>query len=766
MPAVKIARFGGIIPRLSSKLLPDSAAQIANNCRIKSGRLEPILQPAIDPRIGGQVTAACKTIQLWRHGAGIENEQWLSWNDHVSVAQSPIADDDKFRQWIAGKTGVSSGGVNNVPTVIGWSGMPAAQVTRAAKKTAMGILVPAATWKFNPMGAGNITISYVFHGTLVLTNAFGRSISYDFNSGAQAGTVTSATRLADGGLLLVLTVPDYTASYSQYQCYRSSALYSYQDYTITVTGNTIAGNVTTIAGQRANVTVSGAVIGQVAVVSAVEANGPNPVTLTIAGHDAGSAFPDQAYNTYSIKFTGGPSQFKCQECYSDIGNGQWGYSPGAGVYTNYIQTWVDDWGQESPPSVNSGELLVLPGQNVTLAAVASGGQMAGASSRRIYRVVTGTEGQDWQFVAEVTGAALWTAFNDTVKDEDCGEVMPTIENPPDDLDGLVALPGGFLAGFRGREVCFSEPWLPYSWPTAYRLTVDADIVGLACSGNDVYVLTKAFPYVITGSYPDVMAMTKLAFPQPCLSRTSIVASMGWVFYASPDGICGIQPGSGAKVMTEDFYTRVEWQRLNPPAMMIASHDSALHIFSLNAEGNTFSVIIDFPDGEKAITTTDEYALAAYSDVETDTLFYVRGDFPLTYGDAQGSPEDFYVYAWQGGGDSKIMTWRSKRFQDKRPVQFSCVKVTSDAYPATVALVDADGNLVNPVPPQPQQLIVNVYAGEAPASSFTPAAASMPILSQKAYRLPRWRQERVFEVEIVHQSPVDDLVVATNMEECR
>lgn len=104
MSSIKLAKFGGLIPRLSVKLLPSNAAQKAHNCRLKSGRLEPLLQPAEDTRTGSTVSSSCKTIYLWRHGETISDEQWLSWNDYVSVVPSPIADDDKYRIWIAGKT--------------------------------------------------------------------------------------------------------------------------------------------------------------------------------------------------------------------------------------------------------------------------------------------------------------------------------------------------------------------------------------------------------------------------------------------------------------------------------------------------------------------------------------------------------------------------------------------------------------------------------------------------------------------------------------
>lgn len=47
MGAIRITAFGGIIPRTSERLIPDNAAQIATNCRLSSGELEPFNAPAL-----------------------------------------------------------------------------------------------------------------------------------------------------------------------------------------------------------------------------------------------------------------------------------------------------------------------------------------------------------------------------------------------------------------------------------------------------------------------------------------------------------------------------------------------------------------------------------------------------------------------------------------------------------------------------------------------------------------------------------------------
>lgn len=732
---LKLTTFGGIAPRVAPKNLADTAAQTAHNCRLKSSRLEPLLQPAVDSQTGATgLTDAVRSMHLWRRNSSAE---WLTWNGNVAVAPSTINDDDKDRIWIAGATGVSSGAVNNVPAVIGWSG--GAKVTRAMKKTELSAPSAAVAWKFNPLTAGAITVSCVVSGNITLRSSFGQRTNTEFTSEPLDCSITSATRGEDGALSLQFSVPAYSYVLSKYiSVSYLESFYALATYTITIGASsatvTVDNRNPPVYGQRVKVVVGGTEIGEIEINNLQQST---PPSLVVQGHDADAGMPDQAYNIFTVSGPGTSMTIKCLECYSDVGNGMWGFSPGAGYYTRYIHTWVDDWGQESPPSEPSPEYFIMPGQNVTVAALTPA--PATAEHRRIYRVVTGTETEAWRFVLEQDVAAgAWAAILDDVKDEDAGEEMVDMENPPDDLDGLVSLPGGFLAGFRGKEICFTDPWLPYSWPSGYRLTVDSDVVGLAVSGNDLYVLTEAFPYVVTGSHPDVMAMTKMPFPQPCMSRRSIVSSMGWVFYVSPDGLCGIQPGSGAKVMTDAYYSRREWQLLNPASSLMASHDTALHYFSSDSVGADVSLLIDFPDGKAAITTNDEHALAIFSDVETDKLYYLKDSDAI-----RGNGSAASIYEWQGGTTYKTFVWRSKRFQDNVPVSPSAVRVTSDGYPMTFRFCTA----------------------EAPGS-FATVDVSMSLASQTARRMPKVRPERVFEIEVEHNQPIDDITVAGSMEECR
>ena len=60
MASVKLLKFLGEAPRITTELLPDGAAQIAYNTKLYSGDLIPYRKPVFDRNIGR--TGTVKTI--------------------------------------------------------------------------------------------------------------------------------------------------------------------------------------------------------------------------------------------------------------------------------------------------------------------------------------------------------------------------------------------------------------------------------------------------------------------------------------------------------------------------------------------------------------------------------------------------------------------------------------------------------------------------------------------------------------------------------
>lgn len=297
-------------------------------------------------------------------------------------------------------------------------------------------------------------------------------------------------------------------------------------------------------------------------------------------------------------------------------------------YTVFFQTWVDAYGYESGVSDPSEEVEYNDGNEITVAAINA---PAGAVIRRIYKVVTGSASETVQFVTEqaVTGSGFLDKTV-AIKDEDAGEVMPSMVSPPSDLSWMTYVPGNFYAGFsaaRLRTVMFSDVNKPTSWPDAYMYDIRDNIVGLAVAGNTVYALTDGYPWALSGSAPESMTPTVLSSPQACVSARSICIMDGAVFYASQDGICMLSASSDypvlVPVITEKYFSKREWDSLNPSSCIMDTYDGALHAWFTLDNGLRQGYVIDLGEGISAITTHDEQAKAVLYDAKTDCLYYVR-----------------------------------------------------------------------------------------------------------------------------------------------
>lgn len=300
------------------------------------------------------------------------------------------------------------------------------------------------------------------------------------------------------------------------------------------------------------------------------------------------------------------------------------------LYTYFFQTWVDGFGYMSGPSEPSAEVEYIDGQTLSIDGVSA---PEGAVSRRIWKVVTGTETQSVQYVCEQSlpaNTSYFPAFEFAVADADAGEIMPEFESPPADLAWMTFVPGNFYVGFAAsspKTVMFTEQGYPTTWPLDYRYDVRDEIVGVAVCGNTVVALTKGAPWTLTGTAPGSMTVTVMQSEQACVSSRSICVMDGAAFYASADGICMVAPSGSypslVQNVTDKLFGKREWAALNPSTCVMQPYDGALHAWFTLADGSNVGYIFKLSDGAAAVTTHDEAAKAAYYDPETDGLYYVR-----------------------------------------------------------------------------------------------------------------------------------------------
>jgi hypothetical protein len=398
--------------------------------------------------------------------------------------------------------------------------------------------------------------------------------------------------------------------------------------------------------------------------------------------------PIYATGEYPIYYTGDGTPKKTNAALAETGSGPFpGDSLAMGVPTPtvaptvtpsggsgtaesrvYLYTFISMFGaieEESAPSPASSVISVLPGGTVAISGLPSTAPTGdyNITKMRIYRAVTGTTSVVYLKVADVNIGT--TTYSDTKTATQLGGSLTSsnYSPPPSDLSGLVAMANGILAGFRGNEVYFSEPFIPHAWPIEYSLTVEYPIIAIAAFGESLVVATQGNPFVISGSTPQSMSQAKIPLFEPCVSKRSIVSDDTGVMYASPNGIVKIAQGF-AGVSTASLFTRDEWQIYKPSSMLGAILDGAYHLFYEDLDNDLRgSVLLDRGEQASALTTTTQHTNAVYVDPVTADLYLV---------------EESQVKSWEGDLYNFIpYEWKSKVFHLARPVNFAVAQVEAD-----------------------------------------------------------------------------------------
>lgn len=332
------------------------------------------------------------------------------------------------------------------------------------------------------------------------------------------------------------------------------------------------------------------------------------------------------------------------------------------VYTYTLVNKESGFEFESAPCTTASQSLdVLPSQKVTVTNFAPVPAGYIVTHRRLYRATAGT----FLFVAEI--GATDTSYVDAVSAESLGEELATLTwtEPPAELRGLINLPGGVMAGFKGRDVYFCDPYHPHAWPIQYMQSLDYPVVGLGRMDTTLAVLTTGVPYFIQGSYPGSMTVVKADVEQACASKRSIVSSNNSVIYASPDGLIMLS-SSGSKIITDQYFTRAQWQAYFKPESIHAYQQDLKYIAFYDNGTTQGSFVYDMVSG--ALITTSLYATAGYNDLQIDKLFVASAD---------GTVKPWYA------GSALAYTWRSKKFTFPKPLSMACAQLDAEAYPMTV-----------------------------------------------------------------------------------
>lgn len=333
----------------------------------------------------------------------------------------------------------------------------------------------------------------------------------------------------------------------------------------------------------------------------------------------------------------------------------------------YVATLVSQYGEESAPStpytVTGNDDGTWTISNIN-SLIAPNAKYTTLQYLRVYRTVTTTQGVAFYQVAQFALNNLpATPYTDGMASDVAVNQyqLPSLSwnTPPDYLYGLLASPTGFLAGFVGRTVYFSEPYYPHAWPDAYQLAVEDDIVGLGIYGATIVVLTKGRPYVIVGTQPGAMALQKIDVSLPCLSKRGIVSMGNQVLFPTYDGLMSISD-QGPALITAPLLTKDQWSAYSPSTLVATEFEGRYYGFYDNAHGFVF-------DPSDPARSWMPLQLANVTQVRTS---YVTGRLQLLIGSN--------IEQWDSDAANPLTYyWKSGDYMTNAPINMGALQARVD-----------------------------------------------------------------------------------------
>jgi hypothetical protein len=474
----------------------------------------------------------------------------------------------------------------------------------------------------------------------------------------------------------------------------------------------------------------------------------------------------------------------------------------------YVYTYVTSLGEESAPNAVSNSVDWKPGNNVTLSGFLLAPTGRGVTTQRIYRSQTGSVGTGFYLIAERPQSVA--NYVDTIAVDALQEPLPSgsYNTPPDDLEGLIALPNGMMAAFGGAEppggpkkkLYFSEPYKPHAWPEKYILTVDSGIVGLGAMGVSVVVATKAQPYMCAGTLPEAMILQKIEQNLPCINPRSIVDLGYAVAYASNEGLVVTRANGEMGLVTGNLFDREDWNKLSPATMISAQLDGRYVAFydQLLEDGTRQkgALFIDVSGNPSFLFRSDTYAQAARYGIPDSGLYYMPpGVAEVRQLDAPAAIK-------------KTLYWRSKEFLLPYPENYGAIMIDlvpdatktdaaadaalvaqitaanqalitagsiggdidggAPAVPPTVpntppaAPIDSfciNGDMLTPLPhPTATTLTVGIYADDVRVASVGEG--------NRALRLPGGFKARKWEIDVYTNARIERIIIAKTMDDMK
>jgi len=761
MTAMKLDKFGGMLPSWDSRLLPDGQADYSLNCYLFSGTLIGWRQPKKLRSLNNpEAKYVYRIPDMHSNDTSITatDSHWMEFIDpDTTVMRTPVVNDFYQRYYFSSPS------------------------RPPEYNTYQRIMDGAHPWLLGVPGSGCSPGVIVDGGGSAIQDGF---VTVETGSGAanyQPGNSLFLVPITPDGALLVAAV-NFMPTTTDPDVIYHAVLYNDlngKPFQLLGVGNEVQG---VTAGTAAASTFTNSV--------GVQADTTYWIGIF---HDAvlyvAVANARNLGESYVSTYSNGPPK----DIPGSVAGPSWQVWTdmiGASVFAAraYIYTWVTEYGEEGPPSEasvvngwsnavwtislytpmieNMGADYVDPDDGLTKPAVRN------IKTTRIYRSVSDQYGRGTFFlVAEIP--VTQETYVDIIED-DVVTLNIQLQSlywyaPPEDLKGIFPVPNGMAVGFKANEIWFAESYRPHAWPPNYVLTTEFPIVGLGVCGQSIVVCTQGSPYLVTGINPASMALTKINLPEPCLHRSSIVSTDTTILYASVNGLIQISQSGMGQNVTEGWISRERWQELVPQKSIRA----VKHATSYFAFGS-----VDVYDTSVAKTG---FTVELSNQEQTSfTIWPQPGGHRLGFSQLS-SPNGFDIDnvlldAWTGVGmliqdqsvyyydftdlapDITPYKWRSKTFQQTARRNFQAIRVFFNVPNTTPSQVERDISDPQPELGPNQYGVIRVFAdGELYTTrELRKSGELLRIYSEGKYE--QWQ----FEIE--GRVNISNLQVATSVKE--
>ena len=652
MAAVKLIKFLGEAPKISSELLPDGAAQYAYNVKLYSGDLLPYRTPVIVDNVDR--TGTIQKLHALRDPA-TGDLVWLTWVNDVDITVASDSSDNEQRFYYTGdgvpkvsNYELATDGAKPYPVNYYELGLPLPDT--APSITAVSVTVSNST--HYERDSGNTATFYtgsahnLSTGNIITVRDFGTSDEAKaFNAKNVEITVTSPTTFQ-------YFSPGDAVAKTANTTGRADLAGNTQIRTYLYTWITPWGEESIPSVPSNEVYIKE---GQTVTVSNLPSAKPSGNTFIRGINLYRSIVSSAATDYFKVRTLWFPNPIVSATRTSNVVTLTFQY------HHNMI---VDDRFRiagASDSSFNGDFEATVIVDDTTIKYV----QVASDSG-----TVSFTSGTAYYDVAETLTdtARYWgeTSYNFTDDFNVSGitEILPSEEYdpPPPDMKGLRVASNNILVGFFDNQLCFSFPDTPHAWPEKYRITFDSPIVAVETVAGFIVVLTEEYPYQVSGSDPATMVAARIDTLYPCLSKRSVV-NMGYgVVWSTHGGLAVYSPSTGIDLITKYVHDWDTWNETLNPSELVAhfyngkyfgSHSTGSFIFERDDKVGGYFVSIDY-----------RYT-AAYTEPRSGVMYYIA--------DNTGN-----VYEWDN--ENQVLSpleWKSKTIVTKDYMNLGAARVIAD-----------------------------------------------------------------------------------------